>query len=180
MTDILTLAQARSALGWPDGAHTEHDTELSTIWIPLVTEVFESSRVVGRLSELKDSYLTRNASPITTPWVSGTVFDVFVNGRQIDEDYWSWSAPTLTISWPLYEAGDEVIIWAYGIPQPVSITAAAMATIKSVWNGQHNGRGTDARPNPLAEAAGNVDPDLLLPPIAWKLTARWRPVGGFA
>lgn len=39
MAEILTLAQARSALGWKDGQNLDRDDELSAVYIPATTQV---------------------------------------------------------------------------------------------------------------------------------------------
>lgn len=46
MADILTLAQARSALGWSAGSHTADEADLSTIYIPATTEVLSAAHTI--------------------------------------------------------------------------------------------------------------------------------------
>lgn len=179
MADLLTLDQARTALGWAPGTHSDQDADLKAIWIPMVTEAIESPKVCGRMSERRESFRTVRSSPITTPWATGAVvFEVWRNGATVNSDYWSFSDPTLTITDPSYEDGDEITAWAYNLPTPSSVTAAAQATLKSAWNQLNQGSGSGSRPQPDAGMEG--DPSALIPPLAWRLLSPYRTVGGFA
>jgi hypothetical protein len=46
MADILTLAQARSALGWPDSQHQGDSAELTATYIPAVTEIISAHHTI--------------------------------------------------------------------------------------------------------------------------------------
>lgn len=46
MADVLTLAQARDALGWRPGQNLERDPELSALYIPAVSAAFEAEFTV--------------------------------------------------------------------------------------------------------------------------------------
>jgi len=46
MADILTLAQARSALGWQAATHTADEADLTATYIPAVTEIIEAGHTI--------------------------------------------------------------------------------------------------------------------------------------
>lgn len=46
MADILTLEQARDALGWPAGSHAADEADLSADYIPAVTEILAADHTI--------------------------------------------------------------------------------------------------------------------------------------
>lgn len=182
MTDILTLAQARAALGWSLGQYTDRDADLTAVYIPLVTELIESPRVVGPLATRTESWAGYGDSPLTTPYatVGTTVRRVWVyvgaTLALVDSDDWSWTLPALTITDSRYDPDLGAVVEFTSLPTPQRVVMAAKVTLKSVWNQFEQGTGTETRVTVPATA----DPDVLLPPLAWKLTAGLRPSGGFA
>lgn len=170
MADILTLAQARAALGWPDASHTADDAELSTLYIPAVTQAVE--HVCGRMVDRRESWRTDDTAPLTTPWAVATIKAVSVGDYKLPVTGWSFSAPTLTITDSYYTAGDVVTVIAGGLPTPAGITLVARRVLAAKWNADHQGTG-GARPDSTASitvALSAQDMQDLDP---------WRIVGGF-
>lgn len=174
MADILTLAEARAALGWSEGQHLDRDADLTADWLPLITELIESPRVCGKIADRVEHWRTTRTAPLTTPWAAGTVTEVWLNGTKILG--WMWTAPTLTITEAGYVAGDEVTVFCTDLTTPRRVKLAAKVTLKSVYNAHTQGTATDTRP----QVPDTADPDVLLPPLAWKLTVDYRRHGGFA
>lgn len=137
MADMLTLAQARSALGWKAGTLTENDADLTALYIPAVTRAIEKK--CGRMVDRRESWSTDDASPLTTPWSSATIKSVSINGR-VTTGY-TFVAPTLTITDSGYVAGDEVVVIAGGLPTPTELVLVARRVLRRTWNADHTQEG---------------------------------------
>ena len=169
MADILTLAQARSALGWKAASHTSDEAELTALYIPAVTQAIEN--VCGRMADRRESWRTDDVAPLTTPWAAATIKAVTVGSYKLAG--WTFTAPTLTITDSYYTAGDEVTVVAGGLPTPATILLVARRVLASTWNADHQGTG-GARPD------GSASVTVALSPRDFDELEPYRIVGGFA
>lgn len=161
MADLLTLAQARSALGWQNGAHANDEAELMALYVPAVTEAIESPLVCGRMVDRRECWRTDNPSPITTPWsaAGATIKSVQINGRTTTG--YTFVAPTLTITDSGYTAGDVVTVWASGLPTPATVTMLARRVLSRVWNADKQGA-SEGRPGGTPAAVVELTAEDLL------------------
>ena len=136
MADILTLDQARSALGWPEGANPNREPELIARYIPLATETVEDVR--GRMADRVETWVTDSPSPITTPWPTGTIKSVTMGAAKLTA--YSMAAGVLTITDPAYTPGARIAITASGLPVPAKVTEAAGIILAHLWNAAKQGR----------------------------------------
>ncbi len=175
MADILDIDQARDALGWKDQQNRDRDTELTTYYLPAVTEAIENE--CGRMVDRRDTWRTDNPSPITTPW-DGTadVRMVRINGTLATSSDWSFTDGVLTITAGWYTAGDEVTVTAADVPTPATATMVARRVLRRAYNADHQGNGTQGnRPNqPQPKIVLSEDDRLALWPYSK------RAVEGFA
>jgi hypothetical protein len=172
MADILTLPEARAALGWGSSQHQGDDADLTATYIPAVTQIVESA--CGRLLDRRESWTTDNASPIATPWPVATIKSVTL-GCETTTDY-TFVAPTLTITDATYTAGDEVTVVAGGLPTPKPVIAAARIILVQMWNADHQGAGSDVRP----DQTEYTPVGFAIPRRAEALLQPYRLAGGFA
>lgn len=149
MTDILTLAQARAALGWRAGVNTEHDAELVSLYLPANTAEVLHVLGVRRIEDREETLYSRAASPITTPWSAATVVAVRINGYLVTSGY-SFAAPTLTITAGYTALTDEVAITVKGITTPERIIMAAGLLLKASWQPEKQGGRPTVAPTPDA------------------------------
>lgn len=153
MTDLLTLAEARTALGWKPGTMTENDADLSALYIPAVTRAIEKR--CGRMADRRESWRTDDPSPLTTPWSAATVKSVAINGETTTG--YTFSAPTLTITDADYVSGDEVTVIVGGLPTPSEVYLVARRVLRRTWNADHpQTGGNNARQQPATPAARAV------------------------
>lgn len=170
MADILTLAQARSALGWSAGSHTADEADLTATYIPAVTQIIEAPAMCGRMVDRRESWRTDAASPITTPWATGAIkYVMSADGVALT---FSGTVSTVTVTDALYTAGDEVTITAGGLPTPTPVVIVAKRILSRLWNADHQGTG-GARPDGTASPTDLTEEDLLL-------LQPYRTLGGFA
>lgn len=171
MSDILTLAQARAALGWPDALHMEKNAEISDQYIPLVTENVEAW--CGRMVDRTEKWVTDASSPITTPWASATIKAVHVGDVELTD--WSFVAGVLTITDAQYTDGDEVTVVAGNLPVPASVVKAAQIILAHLWNADHQGVGASSG----TRTAGTVPVSFAMPARAEALLNPYWHFGGF-
>lgn len=136
MADILTLAQARAALNWSDGANVNREAELVARYIPLATEAVED--ICGRMADRVELWETDGPSPITTPWPTGTIKSVTVGATGLTG--FSFVAGVLTITDPAYTAGATIAVRATNLPTPAKVTEAAGIILAHLWNADKQGR----------------------------------------
>ncbi len=136
MADILTLAQARAALNWPAGANANRDAELAARYIPLATEVVED--ICGRMADRVESWETDAASPITTPWSTGTIKSVKLGATKLTG--YSAAGGILTITDPAYSTGAKIVVTATDLPVPAKVAEAAGIVLAHLWNAAKQGR----------------------------------------
>lgn len=155
MADILTLSQARLGLGWPPGSHPADDADLVATYIPAVTQIIESPAACGRMLDRLESWRTDAASPITTPWTTGTIKRV-VSASGVSLTF-TGTATTVTITDSRYTAGDTVTITAGGLPTPCPVIVVARRVLARMWNADHQGSGSDQRPGGNPTKLTDVD-----------------------
>lgn len=173
MAQILTLDQARAALGWAEGANANRNQELLDIDIPSATEAVES--ICGRMEDRRDTWSSDDPSPLTTPWPVATIKSVTVGSTAITG--YTFVAGVLTITDPAYTAGAQVTVVAGGLPTPASVTQAAGIILAHLWNARRQGRaGGSAVRGEVADAPTGF----AIPRRAEQLLEPYRTVWGFA
>lgn len=136
MADILTLAQARAALGWAEGKNPDRNAELEAVYIPATTETVEAW--CGRMDDRTETWVTDAASPITTPWPAATIKAVYAGDVKLST--YSFAAGVLTVPDPSYAVGDRVKVVAGGLPVPRAVVLAAQIILAQIWNAAHQGQ----------------------------------------
>ncbi len=172
--DILTLDQARDALGWAADRNPERDAELLSLYIPGVTETVVG--ICGRMEDRRDSWSSDDPSPLTTPWPTATIKSVTVGSTAITG--FTFAAGVLTITDPAYTSGDMTTVVAGGLPTPASVIEAAGIILAHRWNASKQGRagGSAVR----GEAAESTPIGYAMPRRAEQLLEPYRTVWGFA
>ena len=135
---ILTLDQARSALGWREGQNLDRNEELVGLYIPATTNVVEEW--CGRMEDRSEWWVTAKSSPITTPWVAATIQSVSIRASLWRLTGWEFSAGVLTITDAGYVSGMEMIVVATDLPTPAAVTLAAQIILAQLWNADKQGR----------------------------------------
>ena len=175
MAEILTLAQARSALGWKDGQNPDRDDELSAVYIPATTQVMESLVLRRRWADYTETWTTSAASPITTPWTTATLA---VKTGTTTLTGWTFVAGVLTITDPAYTAGAELTITAAALPVAAPVILSARIVLAQLWNADKQGlaSGSVVRSEPGA----STPVGFAIPARAKQLAAPYADLGGFA
>ena len=174
MADILTLAEARAALGWTPNQHQADDADLEATYIPAVTETIEAW--CGRMEDRTETWRTDAASPVTPPWPDTAVIkSVYVDETKLTT--YDFTAGVLTISDPSYAAGDKVKITAGNLPVPRAVVEAARIILVQLWNASHQGGDRD-RPDPAEPRS--VPIGVAIPRRAEVLLNPYWHFGGFA
>lgn len=173
MADILTLAQARTALGWKEGQNLDRDADLEDIYIPTVTSVIES--FCGRMADRTETWWTTTASPLTTPWTAGTISSVVVvDGATLAT--WGYTGGVLTISDPAYRTGDRVKVTVSGLPTPPAVVKAGQIILAHLWNADNQGRS----PSSVRGENEAIPVGFVMPRRAEALLNPYWHFGGFA
>lgn len=176
MAEILTLAQARSALGWKDGQNPDRNDELSAVYIPATTQVMESLVLRRRWADYTETWTTVTASPVTTPWVTATLT---VKTGTTTLTGWTFVAGVLTITDPAYTAGAELTITAAVLPVAAPVVLSARIVLAQLWNSDKQGlvaSGSAVRSEPGA----STPVGFAVPARAMQLAAPYADLGGFA
>lgn len=171
--DILTLDQARAALGWVEGANADRNQELLDIDIPSATEAVES--ICGRMEDRRDTWSSDDPSPLATPWPVATIKSVTVGSTAITG--YTFVAGVLTITDPAYTAGAQVTVVAGGLPTPASVTQAAGIILAHLWNARRQGR---AGGSAVRGEVPDAPTGFAIPRRAEQLLEPYRTVWGFA
>lgn len=140
MADILTLPQAREALGWKDDQNVDRDELLEDRYIPAVTRIVE--RMCGRMEDRTETWVTDAAASVTTPWTSGTVREVrsvrtrYARSTALSGYTYTYTLGALTFA---NVPSGRVEVTVGNLPTPPDVILAAGIILAHLWNADKQG-----------------------------------------